>query len=93
VPSAAPAHEPGIARWKVRRGRSPAKADASVACRRCFSKHSTPSHSVKLCDRVLIAALGYCKERLSWLASQTTAARRIRSPFKGETFAYFWLQK
>jgi len=31
---------------------------------------------------------GYCKERLSWLAAQTTAARRIRSPSKGETFDY-----
>jgi len=36
---------------------------------------------------------GYCKERLSWFATQTTAARRIRPPFKGGTFDYFWLQK
>jgi len=42
-----PVQNSGDALGEVRRGRSPAKADASVACGRCVSKISTPSHCVR----------------------------------------------
>jgi len=50
-------------------------------------KRSTPSNFVKICDRAQSVALGYL-DLVLWLLQRT-----IRSPSKGETFAYFWLQK